>query len=164
MEAKRVKFKLPSLKLSQRSTSGEQIHRIVPRGCVLASQHDTEKAMEEEDNDNVGSESGFDGGSFNDITPVPPANEPSLHEITQKASIASWSRMRLDLLRTVIESNCMPHDQYCSKCFSQQATYRCLQCGPKSYFCHNCFGEVHNTMNFFHTGEAWDSEVSNLIS
>ena len=34
MKASRLKLKLPSLKVVQRSTSGEVIQRTVPRGCT----------------------------------------------------------------------------------------------------------------------------------
>ena len=48
----------------------------------------------------------------------------------------------------------MPSYQSCIMC-TEAAVYRCVQCSPCVYYCHECFGEAHTTVNIFHTGEVW---------
>ena len=35
------------------------------------------------------------------------------------------------------------------------ASVRCKQCGPLSYYCLECFEQVHSSINFLHAAESW---------
>ena len=85
-----------------------------------------------------------------------PLNEPSLHVLAQKAAIASWNKLRPEMLKTAIECNAMPLKQKCILCSTDDATYRCLKCAPWAHFCPQCFGDAHRRTNIFHTGEVWE--------
>lgn len=99
--------------------------------------------------------SGINGENGDEVSSAA-YNEPSLHEIVQKATATSWKKIRQDLRRAVVESNCMPLHQCCKICGTREATCRCLQCSPCAYFCSDCFIEIHSKAFFFHTGEIWE--------
>ena len=81
---------------------------------------------------------------------------PSLHEIAQKSAVEAWRKVCPLLLQAAIESSAIPPNQTCIVCCAAEALYRCLQCGPRAFFCHCCFEDAHNTTNLFHTGEVWE--------
>ena len=147
--AKRLKAKLPMLSVTQRSTAGEVSHRRIPRGCVqqeLKPSADS-GALDTDDwpqlNDSYGEQQ--------------VASElPSLHSIAQRSAVELWEKIRPSLLQAAIESSAMPPNQTCISCCDNEALYRCLQCGPRAFFCHCCFALMHSTMNLFHTGEVWE--------
>ena len=79
--AKRLKFKLPSLRVTQRSTSGEITHRLVSRG----------RGCEEAENVQINTGGINDDIADEDVTGMQrdfasPEKLPSLHEITPKES------------------------------------------------------------------------------
>ena len=39
---------------------------------------------------------------------------------------------------------------------------RCLKCGPKAYFCEECFTDLHFKINILHVGEFWEAKVRML--
>ena len=78
----------------------------------------------------------------------------SLYAVKQRASTAAWAQIRSVLLNTAVESSAMPSNQSCIMC-PEAAVYRCVQCSPCVYYCHECFGQAHTTVNIFHTGEVW---------
>lgn len=175
--ASRLKLRLPSLRVTQRSTTGEVNHRLIPRGCTSQAVQTTDESHPLCDNDGVdgkgdsvmdknkpvelpdqqfgvvGMDSGTLSTSIND--------EPSLHVLAQKASIASWNKLRPIMLKTAIECNAMPLNQMCVICNTNEAIYRCLRCAPWAHFCQQCFEDAHKYMNVFHTGEVW--EVATVI-
>ena len=174
MMAARLKLKLPSLRVTQRSTTGEINRRLIPRGCTAIQNepsdlcHDADKEASVEPSQSAESGNAFDAGiglDANDVS-VPlltPTIEPSLHVLAQKAAIASWSKLRPDMLKTAIECNAMPLKQKCILCSTNDATYRCLKCAPSAYYCPQCFGDAHRETNYyFHTGEVW--EVYNIVN
>ena len=133
--AARMKAKLPSLRVTQRSTTGEISHRLIPRGCT-SLQTETSSASDSdyscshdalEFDDNV-----LDLDSMHRVfePSLTPANGSSLHEIAQKAAVASWSRIRAAMLKTTIECQAMPTNQKCLRCGVGDAVYRCLKCAP----------------------------------
>lgn len=161
-----MKFKLPTLSVTQRSTAGEVTHRTIPRGCTVPQ---CDSSNQSPDSDGVAdgdplNDSGNGGAYFSlsDASGVgkeeqSAASLPSLHEIAQKSSTESWRKIRPTLLRAAIESNAMPPNQDCVFCYADKALYRCLQCGPKAFFCLHCFGGAHSgNINLFHTGEVWE--------
>ena len=77
--------------------------------------------------------------------------------------IQSWKRIRPDLQRVAIESEALPKNQYCMKCNTEQASCRCLQCGPRVFFCVNCFEGAHSMTNIFHTSEIFEVCIKSFI-
>ena len=85
----------------------------------------------------------------------PTTSGPTLHEIKQKSSVESWSKIRTEMRQAVIECNGMPVNQLCIDCHQNEATYRCVQCSAWTYYCAECFDKAHSSKNLFHTGEVW---------
>ena len=147
--ANRLKLKLPTLLVTQRSTTGEVSQRRIPRGCVQGSPgvshpshpgpDDGYQPSDEYGGDHLTSDVGGGMGV---------ENLPSLHCIAQRSAVESWDKVRPHLLRAAIESSAMPPDQTCITCCANEAMYRCLQCGPRAFFCHCCFSEVHSATKY----------------
>ena len=105
--AARMKVKLPSLRVTQRSTTGEISHRLIPRGCS-SLQTETSSASDSDScsHDALSLLKTDDTAdpevlALDSMQPVfepslTPADEPSLYEIAQKAAVASWSRIRAE--------------------------------------------------------------------
>ena len=74
--------------------------------------------------------------------------EPSFHEIQCKASINAWQQLRAEMLTVTTENSAMPIGQKCW-CCGVQASFRCVRCGPFSFYCFECFCQQHRTSNFF---------------
>lgn len=104
------RLKLLPFKVTQRSTAGKTVHRLIPRGSVMASSdlHETtEESSPQLELDSFWSTSYFENHEI-------PA-QPSLHKIAQEASVASWNKVLPMILRAVIESSAMPLDKnFCS--------------------------------------------------
>ena len=147
--AKRLKFKLPPLRMTQRSTSGEVSHGFIPRAC--RSLRGTEQIeRNEEQPSGVVSGASLNVGNWMEASD----HLPSLHEITQKQATESWNKIRPELLKVAIASEALPKNRQCSCCI-EEASCRCLQCGPNIFYCKTCFEEAHRRANIFHTGETW---------
>jgi len=64
----RLKLKLPSLRVTQRSTTGEIHHRLIPRGCAAIQNessdlcHDADKGTSVEPSQSAESGNAFDAG------------------------------------------------------------------------------------------------------
>lgn len=145
--AARLKLKLRTLKVTQRSTTGETVRREIPRGCIGI--HIQDPSPVETSDDPAGS--GFDVETtvYDDSSdPL----EPSLHRISQEAAAASWNKIRPAILRAAIENSAMPNHS-CAIC-PAEAECRCLQCS--AYFCQECFCDLHSKIGLFHTGEVWE--------
>jgi len=88
------------------------------------------------------------------------ASEPTTFAIESKSSVVGWEKVRLALLDAVVEAAAMPLDQVCILC-NLEASLRCKQCGPISYYCVDCFEGTHAKVNFLHVAEMW--EVISII-
>ena len=78
--------------------------------------------------------------------------EPTYHDIDSKAVITGWEKIRHKIRIAVTESTALPILQACLLC---QATMRCKECGPKGYYCLECFLTSHSSVNIFHAAEIW---------
>ena len=122
--ASRLSLKLPSLKVTQRSTSGKTVKRVIPRGCFGGVACD----RVEEDLAAVGGGASssyiyLDADDDHSEVSLP---EPSRHKIAQESSIAGWrNKFRPDLLKAMIESSAMLSSQKCCLC-TNEVTYRCV--------------------------------------
>ena len=156
--AGRFKFKLPPLRVTMRSPSGEVRDCYIPRGSKPQHQPAQQIVMKEdqvkcEEQQMVMTD---EAGTWMAKT-IRKEEEtlPSLHEISQKRVTESWHRIRPGLLKVSIASEAMPDNQKCLLCSIEDACCRCLQCGPNMYFCRNYFVATHRQVNVFHTGEIW---------
>ena len=160
-----TRIKLPSLKLTQRSTHGPIRHRTVPRGVttdsfVVKSDCDSISepvAPDHNDCGELGAMLSGDNGLNHSGN-----NEPSLHYIKQKAAVTAWEQNRAAMLRKCIECNAMPNHQNCIMC-ANEAKYRCLQCASWAFFCSDCFAHAHRTVNIFHVGEIWEVNCTIIL-
>lgn len=164
--ANQMRMKLPSLKLTQRSTQGKVRHRTVPRGMTSSSARSPGCADDAEKSSQTSPESPGEAGSVEKSddgeSPMLIIDDfdqdhsgPSLHSIKQKAATAAWEKNRVSMLKTFIECNSMPSNQTCITC-ANEAKYRCLQCASWAFFCSNCFADAHRSVNIFHVGEVWE--------
>ena len=170
----RMKLKLPSFKLIQRSARGGAVYRNVPRGQRCASQQllsakEIEMASESIREDEDGVVRDREGGTelagsweIGDGMEESHSPHPSLHQIKQQANAAAWNGVRSLFLKAATESSALPTSQCCIKC-SDVAHYQCIDCGPVAYFCHVCFGEVHSCTNLFHAAEIWEVNNSGTV-
>ena len=138
------------MKVTQRSTTGETVRREIPRGCIGGETSQDRSSCDS--NSFPLHEQEFDFSGHMDDTS---SFEPSLHRIAQEAAVTNWNTVRPAILKAAIESSALPSNQYCCLC-SNEATFRCLQCSPSGYFCHQCFGDIHSKINIFHIGEVFE--------
>ena len=104
--ASHMKIKLPSIKLTQRSTHEPVKHRTIPRGMAETSKSsmvDSTSVMDpavhvddgnDPDYDEMGTE--FSGSDCQD------KEQPSLHYIKQKAATTAWQQNRILMLKAHI--------------------------------------------------------------
>ena len=150
--ASRIKLKLPSFSVTKRSTSGRVSHHFVPRGCDSVLNPDNSGSLNPDDSDSVELTRGLPAENL-------PENLPTLHEVTQKRAVESWNKIRWDMLQIAIESEALPEDQPCGVCSANKATHRCLECGPRIFFCLQCYEAAHSRANIFHIGEMWKVKI-----
>ena len=174
--ATQKRMKLPSLKLTQRSTGGVVRHRTVPRGMTNSAARtghdlDDETSQASPETVRVSVDDTADAALVEDgELPMPGIDDfdrdhsgPSLHSIKQKAAAAAWERNRISMLKTFIECNAMPYNQTCITC-ANEAKYRCLQCASWAFFCSNCFADAHRSVNIFHVGEIWEVSSMDVVT
>ena len=155
----RMRLKLPSFQVTQRTGTGSTVRRNLPRGrkgnCVGDEQLSSGGEVGSSDLTTTDFSPMSIGTVTEDIQDCSSQPEVSLHAIKQKAATAAWTHVRPALLKAAVECSAMPVAQCCILCL-ESASYRCIQCAPWAYFCQNCFSEVHSKINFFHTGEVWE--------
>src|SRR5215213_4371528 len=69
----------------------------------------------------------------------------------QKQNIltSNWKAVLDDIYNTMLENEAVPSNATCFNC-SDFAVLRCLDCGPKIFYCSLCFGNFHHKINLFH--------------
>lgn len=91
-----------------------------------------------------------------------PGSRTSLYSIKQKSTVAAWELVRGDLLHCAVECFSMPNEQLCMNC-SSLADTRCIQCGPRAFYCSECCIDAHSKINLFHTPELWQVKVLTML-
>lgn len=79
---------------------------------------------------------------------------PTVHEMRQRAIATSWGSIRSCMLDMCTRNNAMPPSQVCTSCFMTNAEFRCLRCGPLSYYCVKCL-DIHSQQCVYHLPEIW---------
>ena len=149
-------FKLPPLRLTQRCGTDVQV-RSVHRGITVCSRQspgpEPVEGARQETQDNV------DMGNLPSNEEL--SSEPTDHQLHCQASVRGWEKLQMGMLLNAVESSAMPVGQTCLLC-SEPAVFRCQECGPMIYYCHECFSKQHGKVNFFHTAEKWEVRVFKL--
>jgi len=147
--ARYLQFRLPPLKVTQRSAGGSCLKKDVQRGASLGDIHPcSQQDVTETESVDYNLALGFEGD-------YKPPEGPNLYEIQQQANAAAWERIRRMMLNPVVESNAMPLGQACVKCLQTSASLQCQKCGPAIFYCDDCFLADHSKFNFFHVAEEW---------
>lgn len=139
------RYSLPPLKVTQRPTIGPKTTSSLYR--VVNSQGDPDPAPPVE----------LHTPSLDDTTatPVPGSLDPTEHELSCRASVTGWEKIRTGIRIAVTENAAMPLGQLCVIC-DDTACLRCQQCGPLSFFCSQCYMKFHSRVNIFHVAEKWE--------
>jgi hypothetical protein len=74
----------------------------------------------------------------------------------------NWENVRDEILKAAIESESIPVGQMCTNCRMDGASYRCLKCGIRNYFCESCIALLHSNKCVFHVVEQWKVSIYNL--
>ncbi|GBB94952.1 hypothetical protein RclHR1_02450005 [Rhizophagus clarus] len=79
------------------------------------------------------------------------SNNPKTANYRQKQDklAANWKAVLDDIYNSILDNEVMPDNPSCFNCDSI-ATLKCLDCGPKIFYCNNCFNHFHNKINLFH--------------
>ena len=86
-----------------------------------------------------------------------PIEEPTLHELQSKAAVKGWSKLRMGMPLTAVETSAMPCNQNCLLC-CEHTVFRCQQCGLLIYYCYNCYSKQQKA-NFLHVPEKCEVQV-----
>ena len=107
-------------------------------------------------NDNNIESRGEDGHDFRNL------NEYERRLLREEGA---WEKMRSRLRSSHVKQQFLPDNSPCVECTQEghaipkTAVYRCQDCGPGQFYCHDCATSLHRTRNFFHILELW--RVSN---
>ena len=147
-------FKLPPVKVTQRSTYGSRKVSTLKR-----SQRSHPSGHLNEQPENEQSQSPLT--AFETSVVLNDEEEEGLtgHRLGCISSISRWSEMREDLRKTVTENAALPINQLCLFCHKEKACLRCQKCGPLSFFCNSCYERWHASTNFFHVPERWEVRI-----
>ena len=77
----------------------------------------------------------------------------------EENSAKNWAEIRFKLRDAVIESECIPVGQQCSKCNSKSADCRCIKYGMGNLLCQDCVVSIHQNICVFHVIEHWKVSV-----
>jgi len=61
----------------------------------------------------------------------------------------NWQTVLDDIYKSILNNETIPNDPSCFNC-SNAATLKCMDCGPKIFYCDNCFNYFHSVINIFH--------------
>ena len=79
----------------------------------------------------------------------------SKHHLRRVKEYNSWEGIRESLLQTRVEEEAFSCETVCIECNTNYAVCRCVECGPRQFFCHDCAKLVHEKRNYFHLLETY---------
>ena len=165
--AHHVSLRLPGIKLRKHSARGPCQREIIHPYCSISQSQEIEESKKSDEafpgSDTDLSYSEMDprggAGSCGDII-----DGPSMYKIQQDAAASGWEKIRSSLLRDVVEANVMPPEQRCvNEPCAARATLRCQKCGLSSFYCPDCFIDIHAHSNFFHVAKEWKVLIISLL-
>ena len=84
--------------------------------------------------------------------------------VEKKKDISSqWAALQNHLIAQLVES-AYPRSFDCCRCQvplgnCSESLLRCLDCGPRAYYCEDCFTHYHSVITL-HQPQVWDTDVS----
>lgn len=153
------RHKLRSFVITTVDSSGKTEKKTLKRGHKeqLLTESDIkpkfQKMDEAEPTDQTDNEESPDWQDMNEHETISLEQLPSLHSIRQKANVAAWLSTRSFLINVCSEMNSLRADQLCSLCDTNKAMFRCIQCGPLTYFCSLCLHSYHLKTSVLHSPE-----------
>lgn len=82
-------------------------------------------------------------------------SDVSSHTRRKERAAAKWDEIRADALSVMIEESSLPSGVTCFACGTEDATVRCLYCGPQHFFCEHCAVQLHTHALYHHCPEVW---------
>ena len=104
---------------------------------------------------NNGNEGDDEGDSVNELEDV------TNYRKRQQRAAQGWEGIRDAMLQAFVESELIPDGCLCTKCKTDNATFRCLKCGAGVFYCEACVSVIHSNQNVFHLVEQW--QASKLV-
>ncbi|XP_028416029.1 uncharacterized protein LOC114539593 [Dendronephthya gigantea] len=154
-QGRRVVKRLHSCKIrvKTKSTTGKKFSRAIP---PLANRYS--RLSDNTPGTNVNTEPDvFSSEDFNDnvdtFDKTHKATYPFLSKHHQRRikENNSWNAIRQSLLEARLEEEAFDSDtERCVACQKNHACCRCLECGPRQYFCLDCAKSTHEYRNYFH--------------
>lgn len=89
-------------------------------------------------------------------------NNPKTANYQQKQDrlAANWKALLDNIYNLMLDNETVPNNPSCFNC-DNTAILRCLDCGPKIFYCNNCFNHFHNKINLFHCSIYLDNNQFN---
>lgn len=79
----------------------------------------------------------------------------SKYHLRRVKEYSSWEAIRESLLQTRVEEEAFSCATVCIECATNIAVCRCVECGPRQFFCHDCAKLVHEKRHYFHVLETY---------
>jgi hypothetical protein len=116
--------------------------------------------------DHTGDTVNNSSGEESDNSDSDAENTVSSYQRKKERRCSAWESLRQDALRVATENEGAQFvkTRCCINCSStDDAVYRCKECGPFSFFCRNCAFELHKRSNVLHRVEIEKVRASNFI-
>ena len=79
----------------------------------------------------------------------------SAHCLRQETLAEKWEELRNKLFNTGTSTSSMPLAAVCYVCQEDDATIRCHDCAPDTFYCESCGMSMHGDVNFYQYPERW---------
>lgn len=85
-------------------------------------------------------------------------NEPktTCYQQKQDKLAANWKSILDSIYNSMLDNEATPDYPSCFNC-DNTATLKCFDCGPKIFYCTNCYSHFHSKINLFHYSIYLDS-------
>ena len=158
IKPKLKRFKACKIRVHTKSTSGEKIIRNVRLRAenFCRRKEDMFRKTSSADNDKIQSQT-EDFDMSDDEAVGKDAQQDGLTKYLSRRvkEYNSWEEVRQSLLHARIEEEAFSSDTMCVECCNSLAVCRCMECGPRQYFCMDCASALHEKRNYFHVLQAF---------
>jgi hypothetical protein len=76
-------------------------------------------------------------------------SETTNYQQKQNKLAANWKTVLDDIYNSILDNEAMPNSPSCFNC-NNTAILKCIDCGPKIFYCNDCFNYFHSVINLFH--------------
>ena len=144
-------MELPRLQVKQYSRRKIET-RYVSRVVTMKENESTELIVPPEEEEHL------------DELPIDPGDaEESLYHMKREVFHRAWEKIRDSLRDTTVRENCLPENASCISCIDT-ALIRCLNCGPRVFYCNSCYQIFHSKRNLFHIPEVWEVSIIHVTA